>query len=259
MSDIFREVEEDVRRERYEKLWKEYGDYIIAAAAFLVIGAAGWQLWRYYEQRETLRASSEYTAAQQLLDSGQTAAAAQAYGKLADDAPGGYATVSRLQEAGALLAAGRTDDSLKLYNQIMQGNDPMLAAVARVRAAWIIADTAPKSDVQSMLAPLTDPNSAWNSMAREVLAYADYHAGNMKQALADYQSLAKDKNAPASLHQRSAAMAIYLSAGGGANFGTVPTPTPIPQQAAGPAESPATQTPTAAPAAPANPQGAHPK
>jgi hypothetical protein len=253
VSDIFREVEEDVRRERYEKLWKEYGDYIIAGAAFLVIGAAGWQLWRYYEQRETLRAASEYTAAQQLLDAGQTAAAAQAYGKLADDAPGGYAAVSRLQEAGALLAAGRPDDSLKLYGQIAQGSDPMLAAVARVRAAWVIADTAPKSDVQTMLASLTEPNSAWNSVAREVLAYVDYRSGDIKQALADYQSLAKDRNAPASLHERSAAMATYLSAGGSQNFGTVPAP----QQPTIPSGT--TPTPPAAPAAPENPQGAHPK
>ncbi len=117
MSDIFHEVEEEVRRERYEQLWKEYGDYIIAGAAFVIIAVAGWQLWRTYEQRAQARASVEYTAAMQLLQTGQSPAAAQAFGKLASDAPGGYAKVSRLQEAGALLAAGRTDDAIKLYNE----------------------------------------------------------------------------------------------------------------------------------------------
>ena len=40
MSDIFREVEEDVRRERLEKIWKEYGDYIVAALALLILAGA---------------------------------------------------------------------------------------------------------------------------------------------------------------------------------------------------------------------------
>jgi len=41
MSDIFQEVEEDVRKERYEQLWKKYGNYIIGAAAILVIAVGG--------------------------------------------------------------------------------------------------------------------------------------------------------------------------------------------------------------------------
>ena len=40
MSDIFREVEEDVRREKLEKFWKAYGDYVIALAAVIVVGTA---------------------------------------------------------------------------------------------------------------------------------------------------------------------------------------------------------------------------
>jgi hypothetical protein len=250
VSDIFQEVEEEVRRERFEKLWKEYGDYIIAGAAFIVIAAAGLQLWRVYEQRQTLKASQEYIAAQQLLASGQNAAAAQAYGHLASDAPGGYAAVSRLQEAGALAAAGRPDDSLKLYKEIAAGKDPILAAVARIREAWMIVDTSPKADVQQILAPLTDPSSAWNGMAREVLAYADYRAGNTKSALAEYKSLLKDKNEGLTLRERANAMVVFLTSGAGANYGTVPPPPKAVALPAAPAIDPSaaqTATPQGAP------------
>ncbi len=49
MSDIFREVEEDVRRERLEKLWKPYGDYVIAAGRGRLLGIGGYKLWQRYE------------------------------------------------------------------------------------------------------------------------------------------------------------------------------------------------------------------
>ena len=231
MTDIFHEVEEEVRRERYEKLWKEYGDYIIAGAAFIVIAAAGWQLWRYYEQRQQLQASAEYLAAQQLVDAGQGPAAAETFGKLAATAPSGYAAVSRLQEAGALQQAGRIDDAEKLYMEIANGDDGILADVARVRAAWAIADTATRDDLQKILAPLTDPTSAWNPMAREILAYWDFHNGKMKEALAAYKKLAAEPNLPESLHQRSFAMATFLGAGGASDYGSVPPP-PAPKTSA---------------------------
>ncbi|MGN6147240.1 MAG: tetratricopeptide repeat protein [Rhizomicrobium sp.] len=250
MTDIFHEVEEEVRRERWEKLWKEYGDYIIAAAAFIVIAAAGYQLWRFYEQREQLRSSSEYLAAQQLLESGQAPAAAEAFGKLAASAPHGYASISRLQEAGALQTAGRTSDAVKLYMEIANGDDPILASVGRVRAAWAIAETASRADLEKLLAPLTAASNAWNPMAREVLAYADFHSGKTQAALSEYKKLSTDKNAPETLRQRCLAMATYLGAGGGQNFGTVPD-APAPKAVAAPS------TPEAAASKPAesNPQG----
>lgn len=238
MTDIFHEVEEEVRRERWEKLWKEYGDYVIAAAAFLVIAAAGWQLWLFYQHREQLRSSSEYLAAQQLLDSGQAPAAAEAFGKLAAGAPSGYAQISRLQEAGALLSAGRTADAVKLYMEIANGGDDIPASVARIRAAWAVADTSSHADLEKLLAPLTDATSPWNPMAREILAYSDFRSGKIPQALAEYKKLSVEKGLPEALRQRTAAMATYLSAGGGQNYGSVPVP-PAPKPAA-PAAAPST-------------------
>ena len=224
MTDIFHEVEEEVRRERWEKLWKEYGDYIIAAVAFIIIAAAGLQLWRFYEHREQLRSSAEYLAAQQLLESGQAPAAAEAFGKLAANAPGGYAQVARLQEAGALQSTGRTSDAVKLYMEVANGGDPLLAAVGRVRAAWAMVETASRPDLEKLLAPLTDPSNAWNPMAGEILAYWDFHNGKTQAALAEYKKLSANKNAPDALRQRCLAMATYLGAGGGQDYGTVPPP-----------------------------------
>ena len=64
MSDIIQEVEEDVRRERYEQLWKKYGNYVIAAAAVLVLAVGGWQAWTAYDNNQRQAVSEQYEAAQ---------------------------------------------------------------------------------------------------------------------------------------------------------------------------------------------------
>ena len=42
-DNFLREVEEEIRRERFERLWKEYGTYFIAGAALIVIGVLGYK------------------------------------------------------------------------------------------------------------------------------------------------------------------------------------------------------------------------
>lgn len=228
MSDIFREIEEDVRRERYEQLWKKYRDHITAAGALIIIGVAGYQLYRVYEQREENKASIAYLAATEMLDRGQSAGAAPQLAALAKSAPGGYAAVAKLAEADALFSAGQKEDAIRIYQQIANGNDPYLGAAARLHAAWAIADSSPRSDVEALLAPLLDNSSAWHQLAREIVAYEDLRSGNKAAALHAYRNIAADPNTPAGLKSRADAMAQFIRAGGDANYGTVPQPTPAP-------------------------------
>jgi hypothetical protein len=226
VSDIFREVEEDVRRERLEKLWKQYGDYIIAGMAVIVVGVAGYKLWQHYEAQQIAKASVAYSTAVQLSNGGKRTEAAQAFAKIVKEAPGGYAASARLAEADALLADGKAADAIALYKTIAQKDKTELGDLARIRAAWALADRASKSDLQTLLAPLTDPTSAWRFMAREILAYCDFRDGAMKAAQSEYDSLAVEPEVPATLRQRASAMAALIRAGGGANYGTVPPPKP---------------------------------
>ena len=231
MTDIFHEVEEDVRRERYEQLWKKYGDYVIAAIAVIAIGIAGYKFWQRYETQQLINASSQLNAAEKLAEAGENASAAAAFANLAKTAPSGYADLARLAEAGSLLAAGNRSEGLALYKSIAATSSP-LASMARVRAAWAMADTAPKSELQNLLAPLTAPSSAWRFVAGEILAYADYHAGNLKAAQAEFESLAKNSDVPRTLRGRADAMATFIKGGGDKEYGTVPKPA-LPQMVPG--------------------------
>ena len=221
MSDIFREVEEDVRRERLEKIWKAYGDYIIAAAVLLFAGIAGFELWQRHEADERAKASAALVAAERITNPTQ---AADAFNSLSKSSPKGYALVARLAEANAMLASGQGKNAIDLYKQIAKDDSGTIGSVARLRAAWGLADSATRGELTELLAPLSQPGSDWSPMAREVLAYADYRALDLKDARMKYQLLAADPKAPDALRSRAHAMALFIANGGAADFGTVPPP-----------------------------------
>ena len=102
MSDIFREVEEDVRRERLEKWWKKYGDYVIAGVSVIVIGVAGCKLWQHYEEQQRLKASSRIPSALQISAPGRAIWRRKPIAQIAKNAPSGYAMVAKLAQADAL-------------------------------------------------------------------------------------------------------------------------------------------------------------
>jgi len=231
LSDIFREVEEEVRRERFEQIWKQYGDYIIAGIALIVIAVAGFELWQRYEANQKLKASETFIAAQQLAIGGNFNQASAAFAVVAKDAPDGYAKMARLSQAGVLEVSGQRNEALMVFKSIAKDDDGLIGDVARLRAGWILAVDGPRADMDSLLAPLTDPTSPWRFSAREIIAYADFHAGLNSKAQKEFQDVANDKDASQTLRRRCGAMATFLKNGGMSNYGKVP-PLPAPAPAA---------------------------
>lgn len=220
MTDIFQEVEEEVRRERFEKLWKKYGNYFIAGAALVVIGVAGYQLWTTWDRSQRETASEKFHAAEQLAQSGRLSDAEAAFAKLAQDAPSGYATLAKFQQASAMLAEGKRDAALALYASLTQLPDPELSGAARLRIAWAQADYAPRADIEKTLTPLTGASNPWRYAVEDVLAYVALRDGNRAAAADAYARLATEAQAPQGMRARASAMAEYLRANPPANSAT---------------------------------------
>jgi hypothetical protein len=240
LSDIFREVEEDVRREKLEKFWKAYGIHVMALLALVLIGVAGFELWQRHETTLREKDSQAFVAVQRITNA---QAAAQAFAALSQTAHGGYGVLAKMEQANGMAAMGQNEQAITLYKQIADSDHGEVGAAARVRAGWAMAETASSADLQSLLQPLLDPGSPWRQMAQEILAYSDYRHGKMLVASGEFAKLAADPGSPDGLRGRARAFAAFLSGGGAGNYGTVPPPAPTPPApapGAAPAPVPAT-------------------
>jgi hypothetical protein len=244
LSDIFREVEEDVRREKLEKFWKAYGVHVMALLALVLIGVAGFELWQRQEAIWRDKDSQEFIAAQRITN---PVPATRAFANLAKTAHGGYALLAKMEQADALALSGQTAQAVTLYKQIADQDHGQLGAAARIRGGWAMADTAPRADLQSFLQPLLDPANAWRQMAQEILAYSDYHQGKTLVAAEEFTKLAADPGSPDQLRSRAQAFAAFLSGGGAGNYGTVPPPAPLPASVPAPGGAPGAAPVTATP------------
>ena len=83
MSDVFQEVDEDLRRDRAAKLWKRYGIFVIAAAVAIVIATGGYVAWKNYRTKQLTAQGDAFIQALVLRANGQTREAADAFAALA--------------------------------------------------------------------------------------------------------------------------------------------------------------------------------
>jgi hypothetical protein len=213
MSDIFREIDEELRRDNLGKLWERYGKYIVGLAVLIVAATAAVGGWRWYQERQQRAESVRFAAAAELAQKNETAQAIEAFTALAREAGGGQALVARLEAAALYAKHGDTAQAIAAYKAI--ADDTSVDAIYRDLATLLAAlhelgEGDPKA-VIAEVAALTTDNNPWRATAREITALAQLKAGDRDKALELYKGLADDLTTPQSLRARAAEMATALS------------------------------------------------
>ncbi|MFO0998339.1 MAG: tetratricopeptide repeat protein [Alphaproteobacteria bacterium] len=214
MTDIFQEVDEELRQDRALALWKRYGNYVVAAAVLLVLLTAGYVAWKDYRQREREASGERYAAAMALLAEGKTAEAATAFGALSQGASGEYGALARLEEAAARARLGEMDAALKVYDSLAADRDARadFRELAVLLSVLHRLDTIDPAAGIEKLQPLAASEGPWRFSARELTAVLALRTGDAAKAKETYRALADDLKAPAALRARAAEMLAVLGA-----------------------------------------------
>ncbi|MDE2228842.1 MAG: tetratricopeptide repeat protein [Alphaproteobacteria bacterium] len=213
MSDIFREIDEELRKENFAKLWARYGRWVIVAAVLVVVVTAIGVGWREYRQQQSASEGTRFAAALDLVRDGKDKDAADAFAAIAQHAGGGHAMLARMEEAALRARTGDADGALVIYDRLAADSslDPVYRNAATLLAARTALDKGDAAGAMHRLKPLTDGASPWHPFAIELMAFAQLKSGDSAGARKNFQQLADDPNAPPGARQRAARMITALA------------------------------------------------
>ncbi len=212
MSDVFREVDEDVRRDQWLKLWNTYGYYAIAAVGSVVLLVAASVGWTEYQLSRHQAESEQLAAASRSLAEGQAEIAAKQFAVLADSAGDGYGILARLREAEALVAAGDKPAAVAVLDRISDDSDvdPAMGQLAALMAVYQLMDNSSRDELERRLTPLMAADSPWRTSARELTGLIAYRAGETAAARQMFADIVEDPAASQAARSRAAGLLAIL-------------------------------------------------
>lgn len=213
-ENLLREIQEDLRRERLEKLWKRYGSVLIGAALAIVVAVAAYQAWKAWELSQREARSAAFIAAERLVD-GDPSAAENAFAAIEDEGSDGFAMLAGFRQAALLAEEGRLDDAAAEYDALAARLDnPLYRDLARLRWVSVRLNSDPAAAEDSRLGEalvaLSGDTNPWRFSAREMSAAMALRKGDVGQARELLGKLQADVETPQGIRTRSAEMLARL-------------------------------------------------
>jgi hypothetical protein len=211
VTELFDEVDEEVRRDQLKKLWDAYSIYIVAGALLIIASVGGWRGYQYLEAKKAAEAGSAFDKAVELSEQNKHSEAEAAFSDLAAKAPAGYRMLARLRVA-AEVASRDPLAAAKMYDDIAADRSvgAEVQDLAKVRAAGLLVDTASYPDMLARLEPSAAPQATFRHTARELLALSAFRAGDTTAARKWLDLIANDGETPPSLRSRAEALQALL-------------------------------------------------
>ena len=211
MSELFDEVDEEVRREQLKRLWEKYSIFFIALMVLVVAGVAGWRGYQYLESKKAAEAGAAFEKAVELSEQDKHADAEKAFAELAATAPSGYRTLARLR-AAAEAASRDPKAAAKMYDDIAADRSVggEWQDLARLRAAGLVLDSTSYADMQQRLEASAAPKSTFRHSAREMLALSAWRNNDTTAARKWLDAIGEDNETPPGLRSRAEALQALL-------------------------------------------------
>jgi hypothetical protein len=211
-GDLFREVDEDLRRERMAKMWDAYGVHVLVAAALIVASVAGYKAWQWWTDKQAAENGAIFVKALALADDGKPAEMTAALMKISKDGPRGYALLAKLHLAAQFLSEGKTAEAGAQYDAIASDGyaSELIRGFARVQSAAMVVDKSDMAEMRKRLQDLDTPASPWRASARELIGLAAYKDGKFDEAEEMFQLLAADSKTPAQMKKRAETLLALL-------------------------------------------------
>jgi hypothetical protein len=211
VSELFDEVDEDVRRDQLKKLWEQYSIYIIAGALLIIASVGGWRGYQYVEAKKAAEAGAAFDKAVELSEANKHTEAEAAFAELVAKGPAGYRVLARLRMA-AEVANRDPAAAAKLFDEITADRSVDAAAqdLARVRAAQLLLETTTYPNMKERLEAAAAPGSTFRHTARELLALSAWRANDSAATRQWLDLIANDGETPPSLRSRAEALQALL-------------------------------------------------
>ena len=211
---LFREIDEELKQENLQHIWKRYGRSIIGASIFLIAGVACFKGWQSHELNSRIEFGERFNTAVGLIKSEDKQAAQNSFKAITEGSSLGYTMLAEFQMASLAGKRGDPGAAINIYKKLADDErlDMIYRDLATILGAYAELETNSKSiELVKRADQLALGMSPWRFSAKEIRALTAFLSGDTKTARARYKELIKEAAAPQGIRDRAQHMFDLLA------------------------------------------------
>jgi len=211
-SEIFREVDEDLRHEQMVRLWRRFAPYVLGIGLVIVVGTSATVGWRAYTDAQQKYWGELFYEGMLLRTQEEGAEVAiETFANLSEEAGDGYRTLALLDQAALLATNGEPEQALEIYKGLTtDGVNQTMRDLALLYTVFYEIDTGEPGELRERLSSLLPSDNPWHYSASELIGFLALRVGDEGEAKETFNRLAADETAPKAMRDRAKDMVAVL-------------------------------------------------
>jgi hypothetical protein len=189
MSELLREIEEDIRRERFDRLWHSFGKLMVGVSVAIILVTICVVVIQGHKQTKAMEKTSQFIKGIDRINIEDYKGAIPVFAELAGEPGSSYYGLAMLRKAQAHNGLSDHEEARKTYKALAD-NDPVFGALARLALG---GDTAAQEPA---------PGSPFYHTQSESKAWSLLQQGKKDEAVAQFLALYNDPLAPYTMRER---------------------------------------------------------
>ena len=203
MSDILRQVDEELRQDRLLNLWRRYRLYLIGGLILLISSVLGYQINNSVNQSFYEDEVEKYISTSDISDFNQ---AIENLGEITNSNQLLISGIAQIKIAILLMENGKIQESKAKLLEIVNEDktDTILTDLAIYFYLMSSLNDIPMDEINTYLTINKLENSSLKYLFKETIAIKNLLAGNIKISKEKFNELLSDENAPRDIVVRAA-------------------------------------------------------
>ena len=204
MANIFNEVDEDIRKERYKKLWSRYGKYLIG---FIILIVLIFSINQYLVSKnisDNKKLLDIYFAAAEDIEKSQFQLANESLNKIYNSKNTTLAAFSAFKLSESYFMNNDNNNATTVLENIFNNNslETIHRELALYKYIMINFDVLDINDIESKVSIISDKESQLKPYFEELLGIKYITIGNKSKASFIFDELSSSENTPFDLKVR---------------------------------------------------------
>jgi hypothetical protein len=190
MNELIREIEDDIRREKFDRLWQRFGRIMVGVSIVVVLVTIAVVVMQNQKQSQAMELTSEYIRGIDRMNVEDFKGAISVFDSIAANDKSPYYGMALLQKAKAQESLGDKTGAAKTYEQLASQSS------AFGELSKLLSASANNSIIEPVkTSPFYYTQSEWK-------AWQLVGQGKKDDAVAVFMTLREDIEAPSTLRQR---------------------------------------------------------